>query len=135
MSQPVHVPRTFPISIKGVVVRDGKVLLLKNERSEWELPGGRIDPGEDHAQTLTREFLEELSVDVAVGRQIDSYLFEVTPGEHVHIVAYGCTLVGEYTPRVSHEHTEHGLWPVDRLSEINLPDGYRRAVEKWAEVV
>ncbi|GGM43483.1 hypothetical protein GCM10012275_13070 [Longimycelium tulufanense] len=46
MSQPDYVPRAFPISIKGVVVRDGKVLLLKNEREEWELPGGRIEPGE-----------------------------------------------------------------------------------------
>lgn len=25
-------------------VRDGRVLLLKNEREEWELPGGRIEP-------------------------------------------------------------------------------------------
>ena len=36
MSQLAH-----PVSIKGVVVRDGKVLLLKNEREEWELPGTR----------------------------------------------------------------------------------------------
>lgn len=33
----------YPVSIKGVVVRDGRVLLLKNERDEWELPGGRIE--------------------------------------------------------------------------------------------
>jgi hypothetical protein len=33
MSQSDYVPRMFPISIKGVVVRDGKVLLLKNDRT------------------------------------------------------------------------------------------------------
>jgi ADP-ribose pyrophosphatase YjhB (NUDIX family) len=38
-----YVPRTFGVSIKGVAVRDGKVLLLKNDRDEWELPGGRIE--------------------------------------------------------------------------------------------
>src|SRR5262245_5779312 len=28
----------FPVSIKGVVINAGKVVLLKNERDEWELP-------------------------------------------------------------------------------------------------
>ena len=35
------------ISIKGVLIEDGRVLLLENEREEWELPGGRPEPGED----------------------------------------------------------------------------------------
>jgi hypothetical protein len=34
-------PHLFPVSVKGVVVRDGRVLLLRNERDEWELPGGK----------------------------------------------------------------------------------------------
>lgn len=32
---------TFPVSVKSVVVRDGLVMLLKNWRDEWELPGER----------------------------------------------------------------------------------------------
>lgn len=111
------------------------MVLVKNSRNEWELPGGRIDKGEDHAQTLTREFMEELSVEVAVAQPIDSYLFEVIPGRHVFIVTYGCMLTGEFAPRISDEHIEHCLWPVDRLSEINLPAGYRQSVEKWANAV
>jgi 8-oxo-dGTP pyrophosphatase MutT (NUDIX family) len=85
---------------------------IKNPRNEWELPGGRSESGEDHFQTLSREFAGELS-----------------------IVTYGCTLAGEFTPRVSDEHTDHCLWPVSRLSEINLPAGYRESVEKWANAI
>jgi 8-oxo-dGTP pyrophosphatase MutT (NUDIX family) len=124
---------THPVSIKGVLLLDGRVVLVKNPRNEWELPGGRVDAGEAHAQTLSREFAEELAVAVDVRDAIDSYLFEVIPGRHVFIVTYGCTLAGEFIPRLSEEHTEHCLWPVDRLAEINLPAGYRRSVEKWAE--
>jgi 8-oxo-dGTP pyrophosphatase MutT (NUDIX family) len=124
-----------PTSIKGVLLLDGRVLLVKNSRNEWELPGGRSDVGEDHAQTLAREFSEELSVDVAITAPIDSYLFEVIPGRHVFIVTYGCTLAGDFKPKISHEHTEHCLWPVERLSELNLPTGYRRSVEKWAKAI
>jgi 8-oxo-dGTP pyrophosphatase MutT (NUDIX family) len=124
-----------PTSIKGVLLVDRQVLLVKNSRDEWELPGGRIDQGEDHAQTLSREFAEELSLDVAIRAPIDSYLFEVIPGRHVFIVTYGCVLVGEFRPAISHEHTEHRLWPVERLSELNLPGGYRRSIEKWSNAL
>jgi len=123
---------THPVSIKGVLLLDARVVLVKNPRDEWELPGGRADAGEAHAQTLSREFAEELSLEIAVEAPIDSYLFEVIPGRHVQIVTYGCRLTGEFRPRISDEHTGHCLWPVDRLSEINLPAGYRRSVEKWA---
>ena len=62
-------PPTWPVSIKGVAVdAHGRVLLLKNERQEWELPGGRLETGDPAAgmrgddspeQALEREILEE----------------------------------------------------------------------------
>jgi 8-oxo-dGTP pyrophosphatase MutT (NUDIX family) len=123
---------SYPISIKGVLLVDGHVVLVKNPRHEWELPGGRRDAGEDDAETLVREFAEELSLKVAIAEQIDSYLFEVIPGRQVFIVTYGCTLIGHFGPQLSDEHSEHCLWPVERLAELNLPPGYKRSVEKWA---
>lgn len=126
---------THPISIKGVLLVGEKVVLVRNSRDEWELPGGRIENGEGHAETLVREFAEELSVTVRVGARIDSYLFEVIPGRHVFIVTYGCSLVGGFEPKISHEHTEHCLWPVERLSDLNLPAGYRTSIEMWAKAI
>lgn len=123
---------TSPTSIKGVLLLDGQVVLVRNSRDEWELPGGRLENGENHAQTLTREFAEELSVRVRPVAPIDSYLFEVIPGRHVFIVTYGCSLVGTFQPSISHEHVTHCLWPVERLAELKLPAGYRNSVEAWA---
>ena len=124
---------TPPTSIKGVLLVGGKVVLVRNSRDEWELPGGRLENGEDHAQALVREFAEELSLSIRVDAPIDSYLFEVIPGRQVFIVTYGCSLVGDFQPKISAEHTEHCLWPVDRLSKINLPAGYRNSIETWAK--
>lgn len=33
----------FPVSVKGVIYHNGKVVLLKNERDEWELSGGKLE--------------------------------------------------------------------------------------------
>ena len=50
----------YPVSIKGVLIRDGRVLLVHNERDEWELPGGRIEPGEAPEQVEQLTYLLEM---------------------------------------------------------------------------
>ena len=118
----------FNVSIKGVLVApDGRVVLLQNERDEWELPGGQIELGESPAECLAREILEELCLQVEVGQPLDTYLFEVTPGRHVFIVTYGCTLIGPFDPTASHEHKSIGLFSHDCLP-ANLPAGYKASI-------
>jgi 8-oxo-dGTP pyrophosphatase MutT (NUDIX family) len=112
-----------------------RVLLVKNSRDEWELPGGRPEEGEEHAQTLAREFMEELNINVSMSAPLDSYLFEVIPGRQVFIITYACELIGEFQPVISAEHGEYCLWPVKRLSELNLPEMYRRSIEKCADAI
>ncbi|TWC15838.1 MULTISPECIES: NUDIX domain-containing protein [unclassified Pseudomonas] len=120
----------FPVSIKGVLQSpEGLVVLMLNERDEWELPGGRIELGETAAQCLAREITEELAVEVSVGEPLDSYLFEVIPGKHVFISTYRCQLVGGFVPTVSHEHKEIGLFEPGRLP-AKLPEGYRASIAK-----
>ncbi|KAA5845112.1 NUDIX domain-containing protein [Pseudomonas chlororaphis] len=120
----------FPVSIKGVLQSpEGLVVLMLNERDEWELPGGRIELGETAPQCLAREIEEELDVRVAVGEPLDSYLFEVIPGKQVFISTYRCRLLDGFVPTISHEHKEIGLFAPDRLP-ANLPQGYRDSIVK-----
>ncbi|MCO8310308.1 NUDIX hydrolase [Pseudomonas mandelii] len=120
----------FPVSIKGVLRSPkGLVVLMLNERDEWELPGGRIELGETAPQCLAREIVEELDVVVAVGEPLDSYLFEVIPGKHVFISTYRCELLGGFVPTISHEHKEIGLFDPAQLP-ANLPKGYRDSIGK-----
>lgn len=122
----------FPVSIKGVLLLDGKVLLVRNDRDEWELPGGRMELGETPEQTLAREFEEELSIYVGAAGIIDSYLFEVLPSKNIFIVTYGCRLRGPFSPKISSEHTAFGLHALADLGRIPLPAGYARSIHAWS---
>ena len=124
----------YPLSIKGVLIDDGRVLLLLNERGEWDLPGGRPDPGEDHPVALAREVREEAGLAVEVGARLDEHLFEVLPQRFVRIVAYACTLVGAADVVLSHEHLETRWVPLAALGETvdgrSLPAGYLGAIRQ-----
>lgn len=135
MITPNHLPadatQRFPVSIKGVLLVDGaRVVLAMNDREEWELPGGRIEIGEDPARCVAREFEEELGLAVRATRLVDTYLFEVVPGKHVFIVTYGCELLGPFDPRLSDEHQAFGVFAVDALP-ARLPSGYRSSIQTW----
>jgi 8-oxo-dGTP pyrophosphatase MutT (NUDIX family) len=121
-----------PVSIKGVLLLEGKVLLVRNDREEWELPGGRMELGETPEQTLVREFEEELSVRVEPLGIIDSYVFEVLPAKNVFVVTYGCRLQGAFDPKISNEHTAFGLHALVDLARIPLPTGYARSIHSWS---
>jgi 8-oxo-dGTP diphosphatase len=52
----------YRVTVKGLVVQDGKILLLKESEKlsgKWELPGGGLDFGEDLHSGLKREIEEE----------------------------------------------------------------------------
>lgn len=119
------------VSVKGVVVRDGCVLLLRNERSEWELPGGKLEVGEEPARCAEREIAEESGWAVVAGPLLDAWQYPVA-GEHVLILTYGCYAGHELgEPVVSMEHTESGLFTAAQVGDLEMPDGYKRSIADW----
>lgn len=102
---------TFPVSIKGVVIHAGKVLLLKNTRDEWELPGGRLEIGETPEQCVAREIEEETGWRVRVGPALDTWLYHVeSVNRHVFIATYGCHARTPPEVVVSDEHVAANLF-------------------------
>ncbi len=124
MTQPL------PVSIKGVVLQDGGVWLAYNEREEWELPGGRLEPGETPEDCLLREVQEEMGIAVEIAQILHAWVFEPIEGRPVFLVAYLCrrTIDDEDAPQVSAEHHYLACHPLDQLEGLALPDGYRAAI-------
>lgn len=92
--------------VAGAVVRDGRVLVARRGPTQqlaglWELPGGKVEPGESDPVALARELHEELGIDVAVRELLAESLHDY-PRVRVRLVAWHCRLLdGE--PRL----TEH----------------------------
>jgi ADP-ribose pyrophosphatase YjhB (NUDIX family) len=100
------------------------VLLCRNHRGEWELPGGRPEVGELFQDCLRREIREETGLDVAVERVLGVRAFEVVPGRWLDVVGYACRLQGSSDLRPSAEHREVGF------VDAELPAAYAELVDR-----
>lgn len=78
-------------AIRAVILKDDKVLMVHNSKDDYKFPGGGVNKGESHEETLCREVKEETGYIIAIvkeklgiftERNVDRYnvnsIFEMT---------------------------------------------------------
>jgi len=97
-------PRARKLVVAGLIVRDDRRILITQRRADqalplqWELPGGKVEPGEPPVAALARELAEELGARVTVGRIWD-VLFHAYPDFDLVMLVYACRLAPGSEPR------------------------------------
>jgi|GEM_PF-407394 len=125
-----------PVSVKAALRVGDQWVLLRNDRHEWELPGGRVDAGDRSLQDVVRrECREELGLDVEIGPLVAAYLFEAVRGKRVTIVCYAASYEGDDEIVVSDEHRGYMLTGLEDLGTFPLATGYRKAILAAAEIL
>ncbi len=99
--------------VAAAVVRDHRLLLSRRPagshlEGHWELPGGKIEPGESPAAALQRELREELGVTAEIGRPLCFNWHDYRDRQVLLLVyeatfagapeALECSAVGWFTP-------------------------------------
>ncbi len=127
---------SVPISIKGVVIEDGKVWLRKNERGEWELPGGKLDKDEQPETTVMRELKEELGFNVEVKNILQSYLYTIKKSADeshgVLVVTYLCKLidkVGGFELIGEAGKAEFEKFSAEKIEALTMPQFYEESIK------
>lgn len=131
----------IPISAKGIVFEENSVWLRKNERNEWELPGGKVDVGEQPSQTVIREMQEELGFETKVAKIVQAWVYRIDKsGDEsvgVLVLSYLCKLLSK-TGRFEVEG-EAGLvkfqkFPISQIETLDMPQFYKDAIQTaWNE--
>ena len=93
----------------GVVVRDGKMLLVHRPRyDDWTLPKGKLDPGESFEDAALREVEEETGVRCTLGRELPSTRYEVNG--RPKLVRYWLMAPQVEMPFVPNDETDDLRW-------------------------
>lgn len=125
-----HLAFKYPVSVKGVIIYDEQVPLLKNERDEWELPGGKLDKGERIEDCLRREIKEELNLDCKVGQIVDAWVYNIANKVDVLIIVYHVQVASLDGIKYSSEHKELRIFDIETIPSLNIPNGYIESIRK-----
>jgi 8-oxo-dGTP diphosphatase len=105
------------IVVAGALIADAKLLVAQRNRPPelaglWELPGGKVTPGESDEDALARELSEELGIEVAVGPQLGA---DVALSETATLRAYRVST--HHTPQ-PHDHRALRWVGIDELDDL-----------------
>ena len=82
-------PAHLVSSVRALVFREDHVLVMRNRDGTHIHPGGRVEEGETHEETLRRELLEEAGVEIDVLRRLGFvHLKHTTPKPRDHPYPY-----------------------------------------------
>jgi 8-oxo-dGTP diphosphatase len=111
--------------VVAALVRDerGRVMLTQRRADQpmpllWELPGGKIEPGESPVEALAREVREELGCAATVGAIYD-VVFHRYDAFDLYMLVYACALEGE--PRAVEVAQLHWVPPAELARYEVLP--------------
>jgi 8-oxo-dGTP diphosphatase len=107
------------VVVGTAIVRDGRLLAQQRafpveQAGKWELPGGRVEPGESDVDAVRRECVEELGVDVTPGERIGPDV--ILPGGKLLRIYSGLITDDEPTAR---EHRALRWLGWDELADVD----------------
>lgn len=125
--------KKIDFAVKAFIIRDGNFLVMRNngeKRNLWELPGGRMQFGENAEQTLKRELIEETGLSVKRIRILDTWdRFE---GEDYQVTGIICLCAStEGQVIISDEHDDYQWLPVNKSSVEYLYEHFKSRMMKW----
>nr|WP_152513360.1 (deoxy)nucleoside triphosphate pyrophosphohydrolase [Nocardiopsis baichengensis] len=117
-------PAAIQIVVGAAIIRGGELLAAQRAdppqlRGRWELPGGKVDPGEADTEALVRECREELGVEIALGARLGGDVaMPVRPGAVGAVLRVWAARVVEGEPRPLEHMALRWLGP-EALDEVD----------------
>jgi 8-oxo-dGTP diphosphatase len=74
----------------------------KRLAGKWELPGGKVDPGESLEEALVRELHEELAISVLVGQALRPVVWSYER-EWIRLSPFHCRIISGKPQPLEHE--------------------------------
>ncbi|SHO50254.1 A/G-specific adenine glycosylase [Desulfopila aestuarii] len=132
--------KTILIEMATGVLESGGKLFIQQRKNEdiwgglWEFPGGRLEEGEEPAETVVREYREETGFPVKVCNDITSVIHFYTRYKVV-LHCYAVTLAGsEIQPRPQLTAAQDYRWvEAEELVGYAFPAGHRKLMEYIAD--
>ena len=120
----------FPVSVKSLIFDDKRILLMKNERDEWDIPGGKIENNHNVIETLVREVKEELNITIDNYNILlaKKYLFRK---QEIIVIVYNSKITNEDPISLSFENIDYNFFSYNELNQLKLTPWAKDSIDEF----
>lgn len=123
--------KPYSLSVK-VIIKDpeGRCLLLKRSESSrnhpgmWDLPGGKIEPGEQFEHAILREVAEETGLCLQLTGLAGSVTSESPSYRIVNVIMTGES--GDLLVNLSEEHEDYHWYSPNEINTLSMVEHLQR---------
>ena len=120
----------------GLLIHKNKLLIIQRALDEvflpgyYELPGGKVDFGEDPKEALAREYHEEVNLHVQIGKpfHVFSYLSE-NGNRHTVEILFHVTLLGNDSIELSSAHDDYQWITPKEVDQYLMTSEIQKAIQ------
>ncbi|OJF76868.1 MAG: DNA mismatch repair protein MutT [Treponema sp. CETP13] len=95
--------------VAAIIIKSGKVFVAQRAHGEYkgfyELPGGKVEPGEKKEDALRREIDEELDTEIAVNNFVETVEYDY-PTFHLTMDCYLCSIISGNLTLLEHSNSK-----------------------------
>ena len=102
---------------------ESKVAFLRSATDELGLLGGNLELGESPKSCVVRDISEELAATTWAESLPETWVHHISEGVDVLTVTFGCHVEGPAVIRHSNERKSAGLFALDEVQGLNMPEG------------
>ena len=127
--------KNYGLTMRGVIKNENDEILLlkrhpksKTDPQMWELPGGKVEKGEDFTDALEREIKEETGLNVEVGDFCEAVQNDYMHKRTVQVMMYLTDIEGEV--EISEEHTEFMWADLEKIKTLDISSSLEKVLKK-----
>ncbi|MDP4007271.1 MAG: NUDIX domain-containing protein [bacterium] len=129
----------FYVGLKAFIADKEKLLIVQDQESEqWELPGGKIQTGENTSYALQRELKEEIGEIAQVKPGPVFYVWTRQPypeqNFYLFLVGFQCTWNGGEIS-LSPEHKNFRWITKEEVDGIDFENTYKDAIKQYFQTI
>lgn len=131
------------IVLGGVVIKDGKILILQRHKDEdvypnmWELPSGKRESLEPSETSLIREVREETGLDVKIIMPFSVFDYQIEKPDEIRDSTQINFLVAPLSDNIilSEEHQSFAWITKEEIDKYELTEATKGVIKKAFEII
>lgn len=128
--------KPYGLTMRGLLKKDGKILLLKRHPNSktnpncWELPGGKVESGEDFDDAIIREFNEETGLSIELNDLLGAVQEDFPHKKTIALIMNVDISSKNPEVKISEEHVDFKWVKMEEIKDLKTSGWFETLMEE-----